>query len=128
MNAHILDSTLQSFVRNAKYMDNSFVTHVNFLELYVRIGPRTIFIKADRSIYLDRVLQIARITTKQPKTGAFRNLVEEIDHVGSGKLPIYLENLFNTDAAKGILASNLGFIEVDQSISPAPCLLRAALL
>jgi len=119
--------TLHDFLHANQLCNNSFVQHDSFLELYLRIGPRYVDI-SHKLVYLDRVLQIARVAAKVPKTGALRQLVGDVDRISGCKLPIYIENLYNSAAAQGILRSDLGFMEVDQKSPHATCLLRPAVL
>jgi len=116
--------TLQEFLEKDGWITTSFITHDEFDELYVRKGLRTVTLNTDGDALVLRTLQLARIAAKEPRTGALRRLVQEVDKLSAGKLPIYIENLYDENAASGILSSDLGFQQVDEDRGFAACLLR----
>lgn len=95
----------------------------DFLQLYVRKGPKGIWLAERGLVMFDNVFQIAWVEARHPKAGALRRLIERVDRLSDAQLPIYVENVFNEEAVEGLSKSSMSFMRVDVDISPAPCFL-----
>ncbi len=119
-----LPTTVEEFLSPENRLRNLYLEgEHDFLQLYVRKGPRGIQLASGELILFDNVFQIARVEARRPKTGALRRLTERVDRLSDAQLPIYLENLFNEEAVEGLAKSSMGFQQVDMENSPAPCFL-----
>ena len=117
-----LPTTLEEFLSPDNRLTNLYLEgEEEFLQLYVRKGPKGIRLVGGELKMFDSVFQIARVEARHPKTGALRRLIERVDRVSGAKLPIYVENVFNPEAVIGLSKSSMGFVRVDHSIAPAPC-------
>lgn len=100
--------TLDEFIQNTENSrGNAYVNEPGFKELYVRRGPRFL----DGRV-IDNVLDIARITAREPGKGTFTQLSERLLSKG---IPLYVECVLNPRFAGKLRALGFTTSQIDES-------------
>jgi hypothetical protein len=110
MSEELTKISLEEFISGkSRWPNNAYVKAEGFKELYVRRTRRLL-----NGVWVDGVLDIARIIASRPGSGKFTALAEEL--LGRG-IPLYVECVQNERFVKKL--EKLGFTRVNHEGAPS---------